>query len=322
MPILAEFPPVFLIVFAVVLGLVLGSFLNVVIYRLPRGESIAFPGSHCTACGAPIRASDNVPLFGWLLLRGRARCCKAKISARYPLVELLGGLSAYAIMHQIVLDLPGETSIASALGIFALYLALVLGLIALALIDLEHMILPDEITLGGAVLGVLSSPLRPGPGLLQSALGAALGFVIVWLPFDVLYRKLRGTPGMGLGDAKLLALAGAWFGWLGAVFALLAGAVQATLVTLVLLVTRGQIEEPESVVAEREELQKLLESAEGEERAALEREIELDPLAHAPEPGLGKARLAFGPFLCLAVIEYLFFGELVIRELVGTFPPW
>ncbi len=322
MPILAEFPPSFLIAFAVLLGLTLGSFLNVVIHRLPRGENIAFPGSHCPACGAAIRARDNVPLFGWLLLGGRARCCKVKISPRYPLVELLGGLGAWAVMSQLVLELPGETTIWRALLTFVLYLALVLGLIALALIDLEHMILPDEITLGGVVLGVLSAPLRPGPGLLQSALGAALGFVIVWLPFDVVYRKLRGGPGMGLGDAKLLALAGAWFGWVGAVFALLAGAVQATLFTLVLLVVRGRIDEPESVLAEREQLRQLLETAEGEDRAELERELALDPLAREPEPGLGKARLAFGPFLCLAAIEYLFFGEVVLRELVGTFPPW
>ena len=322
MPILAEFPPLFLITVAVSFGLVLGSFLNVVIHRLPRGESIAFPGSRCPACGTPIRAVDNVPLFGWLLLRGRARCCKVAISPRYPLVELLGGLSAWAVLDRIVLDLPGDTSIALAVAIFVLYLALVLGLIALALIDLEHMILPDEITLGGVVLGLLSVPLRPEASFTTSLIGAAAGFLIVWLPFDVLYRRLRGTPGMGLGDAKLLALAGAWFGFQGSLFALLAGAVQATVVTLLMLIVRGRIDEPEAVVAEREEMQKLLAQAEGEEREALERELALDPLAEAPAEGLGRARLAFGPFLCLAIIEYLFFGEIVLQELVGPIPPW
>ncbi len=322
MPILSEFPTFFLVPVAVSLGLVLGSFLNVVIHRLPRGESIAFPGSRCPACAAPIRAADNVPLLGWLLLRGRARCCKAKISARYPLVELLGGLSAWAVLDRVVLELPGETSIALCGALFAFYLALVLGLIALALIDLEHMILPDPITLGGAALGLLSAPLRPGASLLESLIGAAAGFLIVWLPFDLLYRKLRGTPGMGLGDAKLLALAGAWFGVQGAIFALLAGAVQATIVTLVLLLVRGRIDEPEAVVAEREEMQQLLARTDGAEREALERELALDPLAEAPEQGIGRARLAFGPFLCVAIIEYLFFGEIVLHELVGPIPPW
>jgi leader peptidase (prepilin peptidase)/N-methyltransferase len=262
-----------------------------------------------------------VPLFGWLLLRGRARCCKAKISARYPLVELLGGLSAWAVLDRVVLALPGDTSIALGGAIFALYLALVLGLIALSLIDLEHMILPDAITLGGAALGLLSAPLRPGASLVESLIGAVAGFLIVWLPFDLLYRKLRGMPGMGLGDAKLLALAGAWFGVQGAIFALLAGAVQATVVTLVVLLTRGRIDEPDAVVAEREEMQKLLAQAEGAERMALERELALDPLARAPEEGVGRARVAFGPFLCVAIIEYLFFGEIVMRELVGPIPP-
>lgn len=322
MPILAEFPELFLTVVAVAFGLVLGSFLNVVIHRLPRGENIAFPGSRCPACGTAIRAFDNVPLLGWLLLRGRARCCKVAISPRYPLVELLGGLSAWAVLDRIVLELPGETSIALAGTTFALYLALVLGLIALALIDLDHMILPDEITIGGAVLGVISALLRPGASLQGSLAGAAVGFLIVWLPFDLLYRRLRGGPGMGLGDAKLLALAGAWFGWTGAVFALLAGAVQATVVTLLLLVMRGRIDEPEAVVAEREEMRKLLDEAEGEERAELERELALDPLADAPAAGIGRARLAFGPFLCLAIVEYLFFGEVVLHELIGPIPPW
>ncbi len=322
MPILAEFPPVFLVAVVVALGLVLGSFLNVVIYRLPRGESVAFPGSRCPACGAPIRAADNIPVLGWLLLRGRARCCRAKISPRYPMVELLGGLSAWAVLDRVVLELPGDTSIALGGALFALYLALVLALIALALIDLEHMILPDPITLGGVALGLLSAPLRPGASLVHSLIGAAAGFLIVWLPFDLLYRKLRGMPGMGLGDAKLLALAGAWFGVQGAIFALLAGAVQATVLTLVLLLMRGRIDEPEAVIAERAEMQKLLAQTEGAEREALERELALDPLAQAPEEGLGRARLAFGPFLCVAIIEYLFFGEIILQELIGPIPPW
>jgi leader peptidase (prepilin peptidase)/N-methyltransferase len=317
---LADFPPLFLTVMAVAFGLALGSFLNVVIYRLPRGENLAFPGSRCPGCGTPIGARDNVPVLSWLLLRGRSRCCKTKISPRYPLVELLGGLSGWAVLQQIVLELDPDVSFARASFVFWTYLFLVLGLIALALIDLDHMILPDELTLGGAALGLVTAPFRPGITLIDALIGAAVGFLIVWLPFDLMYRKLRGGPGMGLGDAKLLCLAGAWLGWVGPVFALFAGAVQATIVTLVLLVARGRIDEPDSVVAEREELARLLETATPEERAELEREIALDPVAQAPEPGLGRARLAFGPFLCLAILEYLFFGEVVLRELVGPLP--
>ena len=290
---LGDLPGPFVTVIAVALGLAFGSFLNVVIYRLPRGESLSHPPSRCPGCGKAIRIYDNIPVFGWLLL---------------------GGLVAWAIVRVIIFELPDETTWWKVVLLFALDLALVLGLLAAAFIDLEHMYLPDAITIGGALLGLVSVPLRGGT--FQGALlGAAIGFVLVWLPFDFLYSKLRGLPGMGLGDAKLVMLAGAWFGWQGAVFALLGGAVQATVVALAVFVARGRIDEPEAVVRERKELQALLETSEGEARAELERAIARDPLAFEPEEGLGKARLAFGPFLALATIEYLLFGDVIVQAL-------
>jgi len=309
---LADLPGPFVTVIAVALGLAFGSFLNVVIYRLPRGESLSHPPSRCPGCGKPIRIYDNIPVLGWLILRGRARCCKTPISARYPLIEAIGGLFAWAIVRVIIFQLPDETVWWIAVLTFALYLALSLGLLAASFIDLEHMYLPDSITLGGALLGVLSVTLRGGT-FMGSLLGAGIGFLVVWLPFDFVYGKLRGMPGMGLGDAKLVMLAGAWFGWQGALFALLGGAVQATLIALVVYLARGRIDEPEAVVQERKELQALLESTEGEERAELEREMARDPLAFEPEAGLGKARLAFGPFLALATIEYMLFGDVIAQ---------
>jgi len=311
---LGDLPGPFLTTVAVALGLVFGSFLNVVIYRLPRGESVSHPASRCPGCGRPIRVYDNIPVLSWLLLWGRARCCKVRISPRYPLVEALGGLIAWAIVRTVVFELPDETVWWRAALLFAFDLALSLGLLAAAFIDLDHMYLPDPITIGGTVLGLLSVPLRGGsfPGAL---FGAALGFLVVWLPFDLLYTRLRGLPGMGLGDAKLVMLAGAWFGWQGALFALLGGAVQATIVALAVLLARGRIDEPEAVIRERKELRELLENSEGEARAELERELLRDPLAFEPEAGLGKARLAFGPFLALATIEYLLFGDVIVQAL-------
>jgi leader peptidase (prepilin peptidase)/N-methyltransferase len=319
LPSLADFPVSFLLAVAISLGVVLGSFLNVVIHRLPRGENLAFPGSRCPGCGKPIAPRDNVPVLSFLLLRGRARCCGAKISVRYPIVEAIGGLLAWAIMTTIILELDPATSIGRAAGLFAVYLALGLGLVALAFIDLDHMLLPDELTLGGAALGVLTVPLRPGATFYESVFGAGVGFVLIWLPFIVIYQALRGRPGMGLGDAKLIALAGAWFGWLGAVFALLAAAVQATAVMLVLLVVGEKPKEPESVIEDRKVLREAIEQAEGEEKAALERELADDPLGNEPEPGLGAARLAFGPFIALSILEYLLFGPLIRAELMGAF---
>jgi len=300
------------------LGLVFGSFLNVVIYRLPRGENVAFPASHCPHCGTAIRAFDNLPVLGWLLLRGRARCCKAAISPRYPLVELLGGLLGGALIQTAVLTLPPGTPLWQGGLLFAVELALGLGLIAAAFIDLSHMYLPDVLTLGGAALGLLSVPLRADASWQESALGAGVGFLIVWLPFDFLHRLLRGTPGMGLGDAKLVMLAGAWFGWEGALFALLAGALQATLTVLCIYAVRGKIDEPEAIKQERAELSQELRQASPEERAAIEAELALDPLASEPEQGFAKARIAFGPFLVLSTLELLVFGAFIREELWGT----
>ena len=318
---LADFPPAFLVTVAVALGLVFGSFLNVVIHRLPRGENLAYPASHCPGCGAPIAARDNVPILSFVLLRGRARCCKVRISPRYPLVELMGGLMALAIARAIVLELPLDTPAWKIPLVFVCFLALGLGLVAAAFIDLEHLYLPDEITLGGTLLGVASVPIRPDASFQESLVGAVVGFLVIYVPFVFLYQKLRGRPGMGLGDAKLVMLAGAWFGWFGAVFALLAGAVQATAVTLAVLATRGKLEEPESVKEERRALHAALENAEGEEREALEREIAQDPLAEEPEPGLGGARLAFGPFIVLAILEMMLFGGWIRSQVFGAMEP-
>jgi leader peptidase (prepilin peptidase)/N-methyltransferase len=154
----------------------------------------------------------------------------------------------------------------------------------------------------------------------EAGIGAAVGFGVVWLLFVELYRRLRGITGMGLGDAKLLLLTGAWFGWQGVLFALLAGSVLGTLTAIAVYVARGQLPEPEGVQAERRELLAELEKLEGAERAELEAELAQDPLFAAPATGLARARLAFGPFLAVATLVYALVGpELVAAYLnVGT----
>lgn len=316
MPLLHDLPAWFLYAFGIPFGLAWGSFLNVVIYRLPRGENLAFPGSRCPGCGKPISPAYNVPVLSYVMLRGRARCCGVRISPRYPLVEAIGGLLAFAVLRRLEAELPGDTTLLAFAVWFVSWLALGLILVALALIDLEYMILPDSLTLGGAALGLASAGFR-GVGYLDSLLGAAVGFLLIWLPFDLLYSRLRGHPGMGLGDAKLTLLAGAWFGWPAAVFALFAGAIQATLVTLVVFLVRGKLEEPEAVQRERAEAEAALERATPEERVELERVLAEDPLLSEAQPGLGKMRVPFGPFLALAVLEYSFLGP---AGLEGLFP--
>jgi leader peptidase (prepilin peptidase)/N-methyltransferase len=302
----ADVPPWLIRATAILLGLFVGSFLNVVIVRVPREESVVSPGSHCI-CGKPISWYDNVPILSWLVLRGRARCCGARISPRYPLVEAIGALLTWAIVEVEVLSAAPANHLLPLVARAFVDVALALSLVAAAFIDLDHMYLPNAITIGGAIVALLSAGLRPDIGWARSALGLAIGFAVVWLPFIVLYRVLRGRPGMGLGDAKLLALAGAWFGWEGALFTLFAGAIQGTLASLVVVARKGKIEEPPAVVAEREAA-----LAEGEPLDA-----ENDPVALPPEPGLGASRVPFGPFLVLAALEFLLFGRVILERWFG-----
>jgi leader peptidase (prepilin peptidase)/N-methyltransferase len=315
---LVDLPVEVVYTYAILLGLFAASFINVVIHRLPRGMSLVRPGSHCAACGTPVRFYDNVPVVSYLVLRGRARCCRAKISPRYIVVELIGALLAWAILQKLLLRLPSDTSVGRFLAIFTADLAFALALVAVAFIDLEHMYVPDAISLGGTVFGIATVSLRPGIDLIDALAGAAVGFGVVWLPFGVLYRLIRGRTGMGLGDAKLLMMGGAWFGWTGAIFALLAGAVQGTVAALLLLLVHGRIDEPAAVAAERRETEATLAQLSAEERAMAEAELAKDPLYEASSSSVGLARIAFGPFLALGMLEYLLIG----RDWIGDYVPW
>jgi leader peptidase (prepilin peptidase)/N-methyltransferase len=201
-------PPWFGLGLAGLLGLVVGSFLNVVIHRLPRGESLVFPASHCPHCGVPIPWYDNVPLLSFLFLLGRCRFCAQPISLRYPLVEALTGSLFFAAAKSFAFGLP----LLHALALISLCLAL-------AFIDLEHFLLPDALTLPGTALA-LALALLGGPtplvaALVGTALGVALPVAIIFL-----YRLWRGVEGMGWGDVKLLGMLGAFLGWQGMLWTL------------------------------------------------------------------------------------------------------
>ncbi len=303
------FPPWLLGALALAWGCIWGSFVNVVVHRLPRGMSIVRPGSHCPACGSPVRPIDNVPVLSWLLLRGRARCCQARISPRYVLIELLSGLFGLAVYLTAIQPLPGHTGVGHAAAVFLADFALSMTLLAAAFIDAEHMYLPDTMTIGGTLFGLLTPSLRH-MGVLDAFLGASVGFFAVWLLFIVGYKALRGQAGMGLGDAKLVMLAGAWFGWPGVVFAVFAGAVQATTAALIVLGVRGKIEEPESVRKDREELEVAAAGGDDDAKQALAD----DPLGKPPAEGILAARMPFGPFLCLAILEWMLAGEWVTQQ--------
>jgi len=183
-----------------ILGLIVGSFLNVCIYRLPRGESVAWPGSHCTSCNRTLSWFENVPVLSWAVLRGRCRTCGARISSVYPIVEAVtGALFAAAFLVY------GPTPL------LAVRLLFICALIVLFMIDLEHQILPNAITLPGVVIGFVCS-LLVSPGWSSSLAGLLAGG---FFPFIVaeLYLRVRGREGMGMGDFKMLGMVGAFLGW-------------------------------------------------------------------------------------------------------------
>jgi leader peptidase (prepilin peptidase)/N-methyltransferase len=188
-------------VWIAVIGLMIGSFLNVCIARIPEGESVVSPGSRCPSCRAPIAWYDNVPVLSYLVLGGRCRACRARISARYPIVE---AITAAAFVLVGLVFWPDVWMVAQRLVFTAL-------LIVLFGTDLDVQRLPDVLTIPGLVAGLLFSVVT-GPGLVNAIAGAALGAAIPAL-VRWIWKRSTGVDGMGLGDVKMLAMIGAFLGW-------------------------------------------------------------------------------------------------------------
>jgi leader peptidase (prepilin peptidase)/N-methyltransferase len=209
------------IVVAAALGAVIGSFLNVVIHRLPRGESLVSPGSRCPSCGAPVAPYDNVPVLSWLLLRGRCRRCDAPISPRYPVVELLAAAVFAAVVavrgfdNDLVLELP-----------------FVACLIALAGIDLDHKLLPNRIVYPMAAYGLAATAVVDSGDLVEHLIAAAGGFLFLFV------AVLAYPKGMGLGDVKLAGAMGLYLG-LSIVPAMLVAFLTGTIVGLGIMAREG-----------------------------------------------------------------------------------
>ena len=212
---------------ALALGLVVGSFANVCIHRLPLRQSVVTPRSRCPQCGAAIPAWDNVPLLSYALLRGRCRFCRAPISIRYPLVEAANGL-----LYLGLALLYGPTLRTLVL------MAFVTAMLALSLIDVDHQILPDAITLPGIAVGLAASLLLETPSPYSAAIGAAGGYAAFWSVARV-YRHTRGREGLGQGDWKMTAMIGAFLGWEQTLLVVFIASVAGTLVGLALIAFRG-----------------------------------------------------------------------------------
>lgn len=207
------------------LGLAVGSFLNVVVHRLPREESLVSPGSRCPACGYALRAVENIPVVSYVVLLGRCRRCRARISVRYPLVEL--ATAALFVAHYLVF---GWTPLLAVRLLFAA------GLVAMFAIDLEHHLLPDAITLPGIVAGLAASVFLP-PGFLNALVGMLAGGGVLWLIGEAYYRY-AGDEGMGGGDVKMLAMIGAFLGWQLVLLTLVLSSLAGAVIGLLVIATR------------------------------------------------------------------------------------
>ncbi len=212
----------------VVFGLIIGSFLNVVIHRLPLGENVVFPPSHCPHCRADIPFYHNIPVFSYLFLRGRCHSCHGHISIQYPLVEGFCAFSFWLTWHFFGFSLTAISTV--------VFICL---LITLAAIDLKHMILPDELTLGGSALFFIYSFFNPAVSQLDAVL-SGLGAALVFSGFFYFYLKVRKIEGLGFGDVKMVLLMGLFLGLQRLVVAIFLASFSGLLVGLFFMVFKNK----------------------------------------------------------------------------------
>ncbi len=267
--------PVLIYIFAFLFGAIVGSFLNVCIFRIPLGKSLISPSSRCPQCKIAIKAYDNIPILSYFLLGGRCRSCRAPISARYPLVEGMTALFSVFLMLKFGLS-----------ASFFISFILISSLVVVSFIDLDHRIIPDTISLPGIILGLLASFMKPAGqndflvrfvfrtvkgGINMATLDSLLGIFIgggLLYAVAVLFYWVTKKEGMGGGDIKLLAMIGAFLGWTSTVFTIVVSSLIGSIVGVALMVAKGAD---------------------------------------------SKYAIPFGPFLSMGAVIYLFFGREIIR---------
>lgn len=284
-------------------GAVWGSFLNVVIYRLPEELSVVKPGSHCPACKTPIRWYDNIPIVSYFVLRGRCRQCGTGFSPRYALVEATCGVLALALFRATVLPLDPETFVAGML-MWGWLQIFVYALIAITFIDLEHLYIPDVISLPLIAFGVGGAFALSTPAPLDHLFGAIGGAVFLLLVAGIGWLLFR-REAMGLGDVKLLAAIGAYLGWMALPFVLFASAAQAL---IAVMIARAY-----STLTGREE---------DLTRTTAEVDAHFDEEDRYDDELPSRLAVPYGPFLALAAIEALFFGHTLIWEWAEAISLW
>ena len=211
----------------ILFGLIFGSFLNVVIYRVPIGKSVVTPGSFCTKCGKHVRFFDNIPVLSYIFLKGRCRYCKAKISIMYPLIELFTSFTFYLTWISF-----SESILYTVFSLIFLCL-----MIALSIIDLKHMILPDEMTVGGSILFFIFSFFNPTVRTVDALLTGSAAFLLFWGIY-FFYLKVRKIEGLGQGDIKMVLLLGLFLGVNKFIVAVLIASLSGLIVGVFIILTR------------------------------------------------------------------------------------
>jgi leader peptidase (prepilin peptidase)/N-methyltransferase len=215
--------------FAGFFGAAVGSFLNVCIYRWPAGESVVRPASRCPGCGHSLAWYDNIPILGWVWLRGSCRYCGAGISVQYPLIELATALLWVAAVLAFGFSIDALRA--------AIFLSILLGI---AMTDAREMVIPDQFSLGGMAIGILFAAVPGGFPLTTALIGAAFGYVGLWI-VKFVAEKALGKPALGIGDIHMMALVGAFTGWSGAMLTLMLGSFAGLVIGVPLTWVRGRL---------------------------------------------------------------------------------
>jgi leader peptidase (prepilin peptidase)/N-methyltransferase len=329
-PLVLSIPTWYVYIFVFAIGAAIGSFLNVCIYRIPQENmNITSPRrSQCPACKNEIRWYDNIPLFSYLWLSGRCRSCKQPISLRYPLVELISAVLAIAVLKRFGLQ-----------PVSLVWFALICALIVITFIDLEHWIIPDIISLPSIPLGIGFAALigSPMPNWRDAVIGAFIGGGVFFI-ISKGYELIRRQPGMGLGDAKLLAMLGAFLGWKALPLLILLASAQGLIATLVLYAFGWREGVPDDLLEDEEtssvdapnkaRFDTAKPSSTGEElhadnpdqcidqddaKPTLTQDEQCAENSEVQEVGIFKTAIPFGPFLSLAAIEVLFWGDRIYQ---------
>lgn len=291
-------------VFAFVWGTLWGSFGNVVIYRVPLGLSVIRPRSRCGGCETPIAGWDNIPIVSFLLLRGRCRHCDEPFALRYLLVEVLAGVLSFALYLQLVHVplLSGSSNLVGPLLAWLLMFTFGLALLVITFIDLDAWIIPDVVVLPMAVVGLAVAWLDPSilgvPGL-EATVAAVSGYGM-FAGIRWVYLRFRGIEALGLGDAKLLLMVGAFQGFPGLVWCIGAGAVQGLLISVPMLLMGRSVANTD------------LHEVHGDDPELGEEE---------PEGAVVGHRVPFGPFLALAAMEYVLLRPTLDAALAALVAP-